>query len=226
VKLPFTRPAFLDVFAAYNAAVWPAVVVLWAVAAFLAIRMLGRRPPGGRPVAAYLSVLWLWNAVVYHGVFFRKINPAALGFALLFGVEGVLLAGVAISGRGLRPAAHAPRRLGERKTSPANWRPWTGAALLIAALAYPFAASVGAPWPRVPTFGVPCPTVLFTIGALLRRDTKIREILSAAPLVWCVFGGSAAFLLGMPLDLSLWLAGFALAADLVGERRRARRARG
>ncbi len=224
MKLPFSRAQFFDVFAAYNRALWPAALVLWIVAAILAARMLGRRPPGSRLVAAYLSVLWLWTGAAYHAVFFRKINPAAAGFAILFVVEGLLLAGIATFRRGLRPAAHAPRPVGESRSIAANWRPAAGAALMIFALAYPLAAAAaGERWPRLPTFGVPCPTVLFTAGVLLRGETKLREIASVVPLVWCVFGASAAVLLAMIPDYSLWIAGIALAADIAGERRRRRR---
>lgn len=223
MKLPFTRAQFLDVFAAYNGAVGPVAFALWLVAAFLAFGMLARRPAGGRLMAVYLSVLWLWNAAVYHGLFFRRINPAAIGFALLFAVEGTLLAGLAAFGRGIRPAAHGPRPLGERSAAGGSWRAAAGAAFLIGGLVYPLAGlAAGERWPRLPTFGVPCPTVLFTVGVFLRRDFPIREIVSAAPLVWCVFGGSAAVLLGMAPDYALWVAGAAIVADLVGKRRRRR----
>jgi hypothetical protein len=223
MKLPFTRAQFLDVFGAYNGAVGPAALALWLAAALLAWGMLARRPAGGRVMAAYLSVLWFWNAVVYHGIFFRRVNPAAIGFALLFAVEGVLLAGLAVFGRGIRPAAHGPRPVGERPTAGGSWRAAMGAVFLIAALAYPLAVlAAGERWPRLPTFGVPCPTVLFTVGVFLRRDFPIREIVSAVPLVWCVFGGSAAVLLGMAPDYSLWAAGAAIIADLAGKRRRRR----
>jgi len=33
MNLPFSHDAFLDVFGAYNAAVWPAVMLLWLVTA-------------------------------------------------------------------------------------------------------------------------------------------------------------------------------------------------
>ena len=223
MRLPFTRAQFLDVFAAYNGALWPAVVALWLTAAFLTVGMLGRRPPGGRSVAAYLSLLWLWNAVVYHGLFFRRINPAALGFAILFAVEGAIFAGLAVFARGLRPAAHAPRPVGARPSLVASWRAAAGAAFLVAALVYPFAAAAaGERWPALPTFGVPCPTVLFTVGVFLRRDFPVREIVSAIPFLWSVFGGSAAVLLGMAPDYALWLAGIAILADVAGKRRRRR----
>jgi hypothetical protein len=224
VKLPFSRSQFLDVFAAYNGAVGPVALLLWAAAAALAIRMLGRRPPGGRVVAAYLALLWAWTAVVYHGLYFRRINPAAIGFALLYAVEAAILAGLAAFGRGLRPAAYGPRRLNERPG--ASWRAPAGAAFLVFALAYPLAAfAAGELWPRLPTFGVPCPTVLYTAGVFLRRDFRLRELASAVPFVWSVFGGSAALFLGMIPDYSLWLAAAAIAVDVVVTRR-ARRTSG
>lgn len=38
MNLPFSETAFLDVVGAYNRALWPVVIVLWAVTAGMAVR--------------------------------------------------------------------------------------------------------------------------------------------------------------------------------------------
>ncbi len=50
MNLPFSHDAFLDVFGAYNTALWPAVVALWlaTAAAVLAIDMLAPSALGCR----------------------------------------------------------------------------------------------------------------------------------------------------------------------------------
>lgn len=224
MRLPFTRPEFLGVFAAYNRAVWPAALLLWIAAAAIAIALLSRRPPAGRTVAAFLALMWLWTGVVYHAIFFRRVNVLAPSFAFFFVLEAGLLAGIGAFGRKARVEGRGPRRLPEpgfRLALRTRWRAAAGAAFLAAALLYPFAAlAAGERWPRTPGFGVPCPTVLFTVGVLLRSELPFRELVEAIPLLWCVVGGSAAVLLAMPVDFSLWAAGVALVADIAAERRR------
>ena len=77
MDLPFTPLEFFQVFRAYNETVWPIQWVWFGVAcaALLGVRAGTRR--GTRALLAVLSALWLWMAVVYHGLFFRQINPAA-----------------------------------------------------------------------------------------------------------------------------------------------------
>jgi hypothetical protein len=58
----------------------------------------------------------------------------------------------------------------------------------------------------MPTFGVPCPTTLYTTGILLMSG-HVRWPLLAIPLAWSIIGGSAALLLGMTPDYALLLAG-------------------
>jgi len=52
-------------------------------------------------------------------------------------------------------------------------------------------------YPRIPTFGVPCPTTLLTIGLLLMA-IRIRLSLLIIPWLWAVIGGAAALLRVIP----------------------------
>ena len=63
---------------------------------------------------------------------------------------------------------------------------------------------------RIPTFGLPCPTTIFTAGVLMLATPRAPG-LSIVPVIWSAIGGSAAFLLGVPADIGLPIAGIALA---------------
>ena len=70
--------------------------------------------------------------------------------------------------------------------------------------------SAGHRFPAVPTFGVPCPTVILTIGLFLTMSV-VPAWLMAIPVLWAFVGGSAAYLLGVPADYPLLGAGVVLA---------------
>jgi Family of unknown function (DUF6064) len=197
-SFPFTADVFFSLFETYNSAIWPAQLVAYGlgiVAVFLALR-----PPakGGRIAFAVLSAFWLWNGIAYHLMQFLQINFAALGFGALFVLQGVLFAGYAVSGRcrfHFRPDVFG----------------WSGLFLcLLALVAYPLLGwFAGHGWPRAAVFGVaPAPTTIFTFGMLLMLEGAAPLYLAAIPLLWSLAGGSAAvFILRIPEDLSLLIAG-------------------
>jgi hypothetical protein len=59
---------------------------------------------------------------------------------------------------------------------------------------------------KVPTFGVPCPTTIFTAGLLMLGPAPSWR-LAIVPVIWSAIGGSAAFLLGVSADYGLPIAG-------------------
>src|SRR5690348_2371502 len=89
---PFTTHQFLDVFRAYNDAVWPFQVFLYALAVVALIAARMRTDGAPLVVAAILAFFWLWMGVVYHLIFFRAINPLATAFGVLFIAQGLLIA--------------------------------------------------------------------------------------------------------------------------------------
>jgi hypothetical protein len=79
------------------------------------------------------------------------------------------------------------------------------------ALAYPLLAlASGLHWPRLPSFGVPCPSTLLTVGLLLGLPPRRLRGLSVIPWLWCLVAGSAAVVLGIRPDLMLWVGAVAL----------------
>ena len=84
------------------------------------------------------------------------------------------------------------------------------------ALAYPFLTmALGHGYPEAPTFGVPCPTAILTIGVLITARGRLPVTLTIVPIVWSFIGGSAAALLSVPTDYVLLSAGILLAGILL-----------
>jgi hypothetical protein len=208
MELPFSHAEFLDVFAAYNAALWPLSIALWLLS-LSAFVLVMRGEQNDRAITPLLAVHWGWAAIAYHWAYFAAINPAAHAFAVGFLAQALLLATGAWRGS-LRYVRRppTPRRL-------------IGAVMAAYALAYPALAvlAVG-DYPRIPTFGVPCPTTLLTIGFLLMA-TPVRISLLIVPLLWTIIGGSAALLFGIAPDFALLAAGLVVLMLLPASRRQA-----
>lgn len=196
--LPFTRDQFLEVFAAYNGAIWPAQVAAYLLAAIVVALLFRPGRSTDRIIVAVLAAMWLWTGIVYHALFFAKINQAALLFAAFFVVEGILLLHTGLMGR-LRFA------FGRGAAT------WVGVAfILYAAVVYPLiGTALGHAWPELPMFGVtPCPVTIFTFGMLLLTEAPVPRRLVVIPFLWSLVGGSAAILLDVPQDWLLLASGF------------------
>lgn len=196
MQLPFTVEQFYEVFRNYNDAVWPMQAVLLALALFSLYLVAVPRPWSGRVVSAILALLWAWLAVAYHLVFFTRINPLAYGFAALS-----LIGALAFLWQGTIGDRMQYRLSG-------GMRAWLGGLLVLFALVvYPiWSWYAGHRYPAMPTFGLPCPTTIFTIGLLAFLTRPYPRSPLVVPLLWCLVGGSAAFLLGVPQDLGLFVA--------------------
>jgi len=200
MALPFTVEQFYGVFRDYNAAVWPAQWFLVALALVAVGAVLKPQPWSGVVVSSILGVLWAWIALIYHLAFFARISPAAYGFA-----AGSAVGAVVFIWQGV-----IRRRLSFRWVPGLN--AMAGVALIAFALVvYPVrSAYAGHPYPATPTFGLPCPTTIFTIGLLCFAVPPMPRSPLIVPLLWCLVGAQAAFLLGVQPDLGL------IAAAVVG----------
>ncbi len=197
MKPPFTTEEFLRVFERYNLTVWPMqyIFILMAVAAiFLAVR---KSAYSGRLITLILSIFWLWMGAVYHISFFTIINKAAYIFGAVFIVQGALFLFAGI----LR------NRLSF--TFKNNIYGITGVILMVfALLLYPLICyRLDHIYPFSPTFGLPCPTTIFTFGMLLWADHKFPGYLFIIPLLWSAIGFTASFSLGMKEDVGLLISG-------------------
>ena len=207
MSLPFSIDQFLDVFRLYNEAVWPAqtILVILAVSAVLAAysQRFTRAPAG------ILALLWLWMGAVYHFGFFRSINPAATLFAALFIIQAGVFAWYAFVRRTL--AFERPR----------DRVHLAGLALMVfALLGYPLAGwFAGHQYPATPTFGLPCPTTIFTFGLLLLARRPLPRAVFVIPVLWSIIATTATVQLGMVEDFTL-LPAAVIAAGLAFRRAR------
>lgn len=199
MQLPFSEQQFFEIIRAYNQSVWPAQVILTVMSLCMVAGLILRRPWATRAIFAGLAALWMWIAVAYHLVFFTTINPAAYLFAGLFALGGSVFLWFAI------------RRSNVTFAISSGARPAMGFALLsYALLIYPLWSSLsGHPYPELPTFGLPCPTTIFTIGMLAFVRGERTWVLFVAPVIWSLVGLQAAFLFGVYPDLGLGVAAVA-----------------
>jgi hypothetical protein len=199
MSLPFTVEEFFGVFRDYNEAVWPIQFALNGLAIAIVAMVVVSRRHSGRVVSAALALLWAWMGLVYHLVYFREVNPAAVlfGAAFIAGAAAFAWAGV-VQGR-LQFECRE------------NSRCAAGYVLIAYALiVYPaFALLSGHEYPAMPTFGLPCPTTIFTIGVLALLKPPFPRYVFAIPLFWTAVGSQAALLFGMHEDLGLLVAGLA-----------------
>ncbi|MBV6441861.1 MAG: hypothetical protein DYG98_23380 [Haliscomenobacteraceae bacterium CHB4] len=205
-SIPFTTEQFLEVFKDYNLAVWPMPVVLYVMAVFAVFLGTRKAPASDKVVTFILAFFWLWMGGMYHISFFAEINKAAYIFGALFVVQAAMF-------------YYHKKDLVFRFHRDVYGI--TGAVLMFFALVvYPMWSYVsGHDFPAIPTFGLPCPTTIFTFGMLLWTDKKCPLSLLAIPLLWSLIGFSAVVLLGMTEDAGLLVAGLTATALLVRRER-------
>ncbi len=196
--MPFTEEQFFEVFKRYNLAVWPLHVLFYSLAVaaiFLAIR---RKTASAKTITYILSFFWLWMGIAYHFTFFSSINKAAYIFGSLFFVQGILFIIIGVF---------------QKKFSfefEMNSYGITGLILMVYALfVYPlFGYLQGHVYPYSPTFGLPCPTTIFTLGMLLWTKWRPPFLILIIPFLWSIIGSAAAFSLGIQEDIGLGISGF------------------
>ena len=194
--LPFTSDQFFGVFGAYNAAVWPAQLFLLALAVVALMLVAFPRAWAGWAISAILAFLWAWLTLAYHLAFIAAINTLAYVFAAVSAAGALVFAWQGMVRRNLRFQFAPTARVA------------VGIALVVfALLIYPaWSANSGHAYPAMPTFGLPCPTTLFTVGLLAFLVPPYPRSALVVPLLWCLVGSQAAFLLGVWQDLGLLVA--------------------
>ncbi len=197
MRLPFSVDQFFAVIRQYNESVWPAQLLLLLVALVATGLLFFKRPWSSVAISGILAALWGWLGGVYHLAFFTSINPLAYLFGALSLAGAAVLVWLGVVRRELD---FTLRR---------DTRSVIGLVLVSFALVvYPaWSTLAGHAYPNLPTFGLPCPTTIFTVGMLAAaRGSKVRWAL-VVPILWSLVGGQAAFLLDVPPDLGLIAAG-------------------
>jgi Family of unknown function (DUF6064) len=195
-KIPFTIEQFFQVFEKYNQAIYPIQFGLILVAVVTIVLAASRKPSRNKIISGLLGLLWLWTGIVYHLIFFTTISPPAYLFGTLFILQGLLFVyeGVAKNRLSFRASRRFDGILG-------------AVFIAYALVIYPLISyGLGRIFPSIQTFGVPCPTTIFTFGLLLWVDKKISLSLLIIPVLWSIVGTSAALSFGVKEDFGLLVA--------------------
>jgi hypothetical protein len=211
MTLPFTSEQFFDLFERYNTVIWPIQLVAYGLGAGVVALALLRSRYADMTVAGVLAMMWFWIGIVYHFMYFTRINPLAPLFGVLFVAQGALLQWEGVLRKRLFFQAR-PDAAGA-----------LGALLVVYSMAlYPLIGHLtGHGYPRSPSFGVtPCPATIFTLGLLLWTYRPVPKHLLVIPILWALIGTIAALSLGVYEDLGLTAAALlAVPAVILKDRR-------
>jgi hypothetical protein len=210
--MPFTVEEFLGVFRDYNNSVYPFQFILFLSAIYVIYLAVSKKNYGSKVITWILVFYWLWIGVVYQIMFFTAINPAAYVFGIIFILQALLFIKAGIMDKKLE--FRFKRGLNE----------YMGVLIILYALIiYPLLGMFfGHTYPENPTFGLPCPTTIFTFGILLWTTKKIPAYIIGIPLIWSIVGFSAAINLGIKEDTGLLITGVLAAALIIKDKVRER----
>jgi len=210
MKLPFTIDQFLEVFRNYNLSVFPMQIVFYLLAVLAIVYSLKKNSWSDRVVAGILAFLWLWMGVVYHLIHFSAINKAAYMFGALYVVQSLIFLFYGVYRKSL-----------SFKFKADLWGITGGVLILYALIIYPLIGySLGHGYPQSPTFGLPCPTTIFTFGLLLWTDKRFPWGILIIPFIWSIVGFMAALTLGIREDIGLLVAGVvAVVLVIIGKKK-------
>ena len=197
MQFPFTVGEFLNVFKSYNEKIFPVQILFYFIAFYCIYLIFKRNKNVNKIISIVLSFFWIWIGIVYQLIYFSSINSAAYAFGVLFLVQGSLFAyyGILKGSLSFSYERNALNIIGI-------------IFLLYALIVYPVLNYLlGHPYPYAPTFGLPCPTTIFTFGILLFSDKKISVILLIIPLIWSIIGFGAALNLSIYEDFGLIISG-------------------
>lgn len=195
--MQFTKEQFIDIFVKYNTGVFPVQILLYIlglVAVYLSFRKSSK---SDKFISGILVFFWLWIGIVYNFIFFSSINKAAFLFGALFIIQSGIFFYCGVIKNNLRFAYIN------------NKYSITGAVLITyGLLIYPLLGMVlGHVYPAQPTFGLPCPTTIFTFGMLLWTEPKSTKYIFVIPAIWTIIGFFAALNFGIYEDIGLLVSG-------------------
>jgi hypothetical protein len=147
--------------------------------------------------------------IVYHIVYFSTINKAAYLFGAFFIIQGILFL---IFGTFQNRLSFQFKK---------DIYGIIGLILIVFALIiYPFLGYfLGHAYPSSPTFGLPCPTTIFTFGLLLLNIKKCPVSILIIPFIWSLIGFMAALQFGILEDTGLLVASLITVSLLIYRKR-------
>jgi hypothetical protein len=202
---PFTVEQFFEVIRKYNETVFPMQIVFYLLSIILIYLAIKPSSQSDKVISGFLAFFWLWMGIVYHLFFFTAINKAAYLFGAAFILQSILFLTFGVFQNKLSFRFRFDKY------------GITGIILILFALiGYPVLGySFGHVYPNSPTFGLPCPTTIFSFGLLLLCDKKCPLAILTVPFIWSVIGFTAAFNFGIIEDTGLLVSGLLVSAMIL-----------
>lgn len=196
MKPPFTLEQFLKVFTHYNEGVFPMQILFYLIGIIVIYLALKPNAHSDKIIISIMAFFWLWMGVVYHLIYFTEINNLAYLFGAFFILQSIVFVVLGV---------FQDRFSFQFRTDKYGV---TGMSLIVFALIiYPILGYFfGHAYPSSPTFGLPCPTTIFTFGILLLNEKKCPILILIIPFIWSIIGFMAAFQFGIFEDIGLLVA--------------------
>ena len=181
---------FWNTIADYNAATWPAQLLLVGIGAMLTLLLYKRPSPAVRTaMKIYMAVLNFWIAGVYYLVWCRPREYHDL-LALFWAIMGCIwLYDLAVKHASLERTKHHTifARL-----------------LFVMPLVYPLCSlALGRSFPMITSPVMPCSVAVFTVGLMLAFSERINIVLAMFLCHWALIGLSKVYFFGIPEDYLL-----------------------
>ena len=194
---------YARLFELHNQALWPAQLLVLALGAVAVAVLLRPGPRGTRLLLMLLAVAWAFVGWSFLWQRYAPLQGGIAPVAVLFGLQALLLAGLAGRRNGLHLARHGRVRRG------------LGIGLFAYALAlHPLVAlAAGRGLAGVEILGLtPDPLAIATLGVMALAEPARRAwALLALPALWCLLSGLTLGLLG---ESGAWLPPLTVAATL------------
>jgi hypothetical protein len=194
-----TLDQFLQMIADYNNAFWPLQFATYALGIVALLFAIWKSKYSSKVVTGILAFFWLWVGIIFNWLYFSKLFPLAISFAVLFAIQGILLVAVGIFREDL-----------SFRVKPDLYGIIGGILILYGMVGYPLIEYLlGRGYPSLLSFGmVPCPTTVFTLGLLLWTDKKPPKYILIIPFLYTLSGPLPVYL-GIVEDVGMIVLGIA-----------------
>jgi len=209
MKTPFSTEQFFHVFEQYNLTIFPAQIIIALLGLGAMLLLYSKASLKNKLIGIFLGILWMWTGLIYHIAFFSKINPASYLFGDLFILQGILILFNTFKNRlhfSIEPTIKG----------------FTGYFFILFGLViYPLIGliSVGL-FIKMISLGLPCPTVIFTLGFFILTKNYMPKYLLIIPTLWGLVGLSAVVNFGVYQDVMILISAIS-AIVFVGFRKKA-----
>ncbi len=178
----FIEEEFLSMLANYNEVIWPIQIVAYIIALAAVSFCFIETRYSDKVIPVVLVLFWLWNGIVFAGIFWSEIYPYAYIFAVLLTFQGLLfIFGMVRSKFSFRFKLNGHAVIGL-------------IFIVYSLLVYQLIGlGIGHDYPRFFAPGLtPCPTIIFTFGILLLADKRFPNYFLVIPVLSALAGILAA----------------------------------